>query len=114
MVSPEHVPEAPTTAEPAAPAPPTSAVTTVPRHAAVSAATWFGAALLICLLAYVALTVPGSWFPGAATKRWAAGELSLARGSGTVVGGELVVTDADTSGIVLVSVNSDLRASDYA
>jgi hypothetical protein len=88
--------------------------TVITRHPAVSAAVLFGVALLVCLVAYIALTVPGSWFPGAAAKHWTARELALARGSGGMVGDELVVTATDATGIVLISVNSDLRATDYA
>jgi hypothetical protein len=116
MASPEQLHEAPTTAGPVSPPPPglPAVAGVIARHPAVSSALIFCAALFCCVLVYVALTVPGSWFPGAAAKHWNARELTLARGVGNVVGDELVVTDTDASGIVLVSVNSDLRATDYA
>ena len=115
MASPEQSHEAPTTAGPVLPPTGLYAVAAlVARRPAISSAVLFCAALLSCLLIYVALTVPGNWFPGAATKHWTARELTLVRGSGTIVGDELVVTDVDASGIVLISVNSDLRATDYA
>ena len=115
MASPEQSDEAPTTEGPVSPDPQMPAATTLmARNPAGSAAVLFCAALLLCLLAYLALTVPGSWFPSATTKYWTVGELTLVRGSGAVVGDELVVTAADVSGLVLISLHADLRASDYA
>ncbi len=73
----------------------------------------FVAALAACVLAYLATAVPGSWFPGAAPKAWAAGDLTLARGVGAVVGDELVVDAPDPSGMVLVSVIGKFRSTDY-
>ena len=73
----------------------------------------FAAALLLCALCYAAFAVPGRWFPEAATKSWSARDLTLVRGSGAFVDGELVITASDASGIALVSLTSDLRAHDY-
>ena len=77
------------------------------------AAIFFGAALLLCLVAYVALTVPGSWFPGATPKTWTARDLALTRGSGGLDGDVLVVTAIDPSGLALVALNANFRSSEY-
>ena len=77
------------------------------------AAIFFGAALLLCLVAYVALTVPGSWFPGATPKTWTARDLALTRGSGGLDGDALVVTAIDPSGLALVALNANFRSSEY-
>jgi hypothetical protein len=100
---------------PAAPDPNVSAVmTSAAGNPAWPAAALFAGALLVCLLAYLAVTVPSNWFPGAAQKSWGARDLTLARGSGAIIGDELVITAPDASGVALLSLNSDLRASDYA
>jgi hypothetical protein len=77
------------------------------------AAMFFGASLLLCLVAYVALTVPGTWFPGAAPMAWTARDLTLPRGSGGGDGDALVVTALDASGLALVALNANIRASEY-
>jgi len=100
---------------PAAPDPTVSAVmTSAAGNPAWPAAALFAGALLVCLLAYLAVTVPSNWFPGAAQKSWGARDLTLARGSGAIIGDALVITAPDASGVALLSLNSDLRASDYA
>ena len=78
------------------------------------AATFFGASLLLCLFAYVALTVPGNWFPSADPKAWTARDLALPRGSGGRDGDALVVTALDASGLALVALNANFRSSDYS
>lgn len=74
----------------------------------------FGAGLLITLVAYLALAVPGRWFPDATPVVWDARQLQLVRGTGELVGDELVVRDVDPSGLALISVRTQIRASDYA
>jgi hypothetical protein len=74
----------------------------------------FAAATLVCVLAYLAATVPGRWFPGASPKSWTASELTLVRGAGARSGDELVLTAPDAGGIALVTVTSEIRADDYA
>jgi hypothetical protein len=81
---------------------------------AIRAALIFVAALIACLIAYGALSVPGSWFPRAVPKAWGVGDLALARGTGQIVGDELRVTAPDAEGITLVRVIADLRSTDYA
>ena len=77
------------------------------------AAMLFGASLLLCLVAYVTLTVPGSWFPSAAPMAWTARDLALMRGTGGLEGREMVVTATDASGLALLTVNTSFRSSEY-
>ena len=83
------------------------------NHEISRAAMLFGASLLLCLAAYVALTVPGNWFPSAAPRAWTARELTLTRGAGAIDGDALLVTAIDASGLALVTLNSNFRASEY-
>ena len=73
----------------------------------------FAVALLLCVLAYLALNVPASWFPNATARNWTARELTLARGVGSIDHDTLIVTAPDASGLVLISVNSNFRSSEY-
>ena len=63
-----------------------------PRRDALFGALILVSALLGCTIAYLALTVPGPWFPHASPKAWNVKDLALARGVGSVAGDELVVT----------------------
>jgi hypothetical protein len=106
-------------ASPEEPAPPVTASAPAARIETGSggeiarATMLFGASLLACLLAYVALTVPGSWFPSAAPMAWTARELALTRGTGGLEGGAMVVTATDASGLALLTVNTSFRSSEY-
>ncbi len=84
-----------------------------PRNAWRRVALLFVVALAASVLAYLALAVPSAWFSGAAPRTWEAGNLALTRGSGTVSGGELVVTAPDATGLTLVSVVAKFRSTDY-
>lgn len=80
---------------------------------------WLGAALAfvvvlaICLIAYLLVAIPARWFPGVPTLAWTARDLSVAKGTGRVVGGELVVSAPDAAETTLVSVVTDFRSADY-
>lgn len=104
----------------AAPAPASAgAAAARPSPAASLRTAWWRIALLalaalgVCVAAYLALSVPKAWFPGSATRAWAAESLTLTRGEGARVGDELVVTAPDSSGLILVSVLAKFRSSDY-
>lgn len=73
----------------------------------------FAAALLALLAAYLWFTIPGSWLSAANTKTFSARALAVATGNGVLDGDALVVTPADASGTVIVTVAVTLRASDY-
>ena len=69
--------------------------------------------MTLCALVYLAFTVQGSWFSGAATLRWTARDFTVARGAGEVRPDGLSLKSNDASSAVLVSLNTSLRSSDY-
>lgn len=81
---------------------------------AIKIALVFVAALLLCILGYLAFAVPASWAPSASPRAWSAKDLAVARGTGTLAADELVITAADSTGNVLVTLTSDFRSSEYA
>ena len=83
------------------------------RRDALFGALSLGSALLGCTIAYLALTVPGPWFPHASPKAWNVKDLALARGVGSVAGDELVITAPDANGLALVTVTSEFRSTEY-
>jgi hypothetical protein len=70
--------------------------------------------LIVWLAVYLAYAVPKSWFPAAAPQAFIASGLALTRGTGQLVGDELLVTAPDPSGLTLISVKTELRSADYA
>jgi hypothetical protein len=85
-----------------------------PRHDARNGALIFLSVLLACTLAYLAVAVPGAWFPRAAPQLLTINDLTVARGTGRVIGDRLVVSAPDANGIALVTVATNLRSSEYA
>jgi hypothetical protein len=83
------------------------------RRDALRATLVVGVIVVACGLSYLVVTVPGAWFPRVATKTWQAKDLGLVRGSGRPVGDEIVIMAPDPSGLTLVNVTTDFRASDY-
>jgi hypothetical protein len=73
----------------------------------------FVAALAVCAVGYVALAVPGPWFPSASPIGWSARELTLSRGAGALERGELIVTADSAKGSILVTVETNFRSADY-
>jgi len=109
-ISPAAVPPAEATIA----APPVAPTASPPRNRDVlRAASIAVAVLIVCIAAYLALAVPGAWFPRAAPKSAGVKQLTLVRGTGRVVGNALVVTAPDAAGIALVSVTTDFRSTDY-
>jgi hypothetical protein len=84
-----------------------------PSRAFVSVTLAMLLALLAWLAVYLAFSVPNGWFPAAPPKAFAANGLALTRGTGQLVNDELRVTAPDSTGVTLISLVSDLRASDY-
>jgi hypothetical protein len=109
-------------APPAARADPAPAPAPVPGPAAGAArrasipllALALAAALGACILAYLAVAVPGSWFPSASPVAFGVRDLQMSRGTGKIVGDELIVSGTDAAGIAIVSVTTDFRSADYA
>jgi hypothetical protein len=73
----------------------------------------FVAALSLCVLAYLAYAVPGRWFSSAADKAYPARQLTMPRGTATIVGDELIVSRAADDGNTVISVTTDFRSVDY-
>src|SRR6478735_9529497 len=102
------------TAAPVMDRPSSPAPSTLPGRRLLKIAIVFLAALLLCVLAYLAVAVPGAWFPQATSRAYVAKDLVVTRGSGSLVGDELVITSADATGNILVTLTSDFRSADYA
>ncbi|MEP7208069.1 MAG: hypothetical protein ABI920_14105 [Casimicrobiaceae bacterium] len=73
----------------------------------------FAAALLLLMVAYLAWTLPGGWFPSAQRLSWTAAELAVTRGQGVVRDQEVVAIPADASGLIVISLATQLRSSQY-
>jgi hypothetical protein len=73
----------------------------------------FVAGLAITLAAYLALAVPGSWFPSAGAHYWTARDLRLARGNATLNDGEWVLQAPDANAVIVLSGDASLRSTDY-
>ena len=71
-----------------------------------------GAAFVAIVLGYLAFAAPDGWFSGAAPKEWSPRTFAIARGTGGIDRDALSITAS--SGGVLVTVETDFRASDYA
>jgi hypothetical protein len=82
-------------------------------HPYREALVFLAGALALCVLGYLVVAVPGAWFPTASPTSWTADRLVLARGTGGLDHGELVVVAADAAGTTLVTVDTAFRSSDY-
>jgi hypothetical protein len=98
------------TDSPALPATAPATASPSARLAAVGAAA-FG--IVVCVIGYLALAAPGSWFSAARTLQWSAGELTLARGAGALTPNGLALTAPDPTRTVVVSFATSFRARDY-
>ena len=94
----------------AAPAPPLAAP---PRALRVGAAL-FVTSLLLCVLGYLALSVPGNWFGSLPTLRWTAAELAVTQGNGSLTDDGLRVGASGPQGIAIVSIQTSFRSTGYA
>jgi hypothetical protein len=74
----------------------------------------FVAALSLLSVAYVALNVPGSWFPSARLMQWPASDLTVTRGTATIAARELLITAPDENNTAVISLATGIRATDYA
>jgi hypothetical protein len=99
--------------EQAGTAPPAPAAPAPSPGAARGALAWFALALAACLAVYVALSVPGAWFPSAGAKAYSARDLALTRGAGAPDRDAIMVTGTDESGLALITANSDFRSAEY-
>jgi hypothetical protein len=81
------------------------------RRIAVIAVFCAGAA--VCLLGYLALAAPGRWLDAPPSLQWRARELAVARGTGQLTPGGLVISAPDATRTVVISLNTSFRARDY-
>ena len=70
-------------------------------------------AFMLALAAYLVMAVPGAWFPNAKARSWKAAELTVAAGVAKLEGDTLVVAAGDAANTVVVSLNTDLRSSEF-
>jgi hypothetical protein len=83
------------------------------RHdALVAAVAGLGAALVLAIV-YLAVSIPGAWFPRGVDRAFTATELKLADGTGTLDRGTLVVTAPGANDTTLVTLETDLRSADF-
>jgi hypothetical protein len=68
---------------------------------------------ILCLIAYLALAVPGSWFGKADAMHWGLKDLSVSRGTAQPVTEGWLVVAPDASGTVIVAINTSIRSTDY-
>jgi hypothetical protein len=73
----------------------------------------FAAGLVLTLVAYVAASVPGAWFPKATEIAWHADALRPARGPVVRNGSEWVVGPMPADQVAVLSGTSSFRASEY-
>jgi hypothetical protein len=71
-----------------------------------------GAAFVVIVFGYLAAIAPDAWFPSVTAKDWPSRAFAVARGTGRLERDALIVTAS--GGGVLVAVETDFRASDYA
>jgi hypothetical protein len=72
------------------------------------------ASLLAIVLGYLALNVPGAWFPSAAPKRFDVGQMGVSRGQAQAMPGALVVATPSPEEPAVVVLKAGFRAPDYA
>lgn len=72
-----------------------------------------GIGILVCLLGYLAASIPVAWFPSAQRIQWSPADMAVTRGHGTVRGDELIATPTDPSGAIVVSLPTQFRSGQY-
>ena len=69
--------------------------------------------LILCILGYLAVSVPGNWFSGARTLSWTGGELSVTRGSAQATSDGLLLAAPDAGNTAVISIGTSFRSSRY-
>lgn len=72
------------------------------------------AALVVCVVAYLALSVPGDWFPSATVRTWSPRDLAILKGTGGLADDALQLMGPDAEGQALVLAKGELKARDFA
>lgn len=74
----------------------------------------FAVSALLCIVGYLALSVPANWFGSLPTLRWTAAELAVTQGSGQASNDGLRVSATGAPGVAVVSIQTSFRSSGYA
>ncbi|MGH8800492.1 MAG: hypothetical protein ACREX7_09615 [Casimicrobiaceae bacterium] len=107
MISPAAAPASHTVAVPSATPP-------APPRAWLVGSSLFAVSLVLCMLGYLALTVPGNWLGSLPTMRWTAQDFAVMQGAGQPADGGLRVSSPGANGIAIVSVETSFRSAGYA
>ncbi len=91
----------------------TASETTPPPRTFLLIAVLLAASTALCVLAYLALGVPGAWLSSASEMVWSGRDLGVPRGNALLQRGSLVVLAPDASGVALVSVTTTFRSSKF-
>ncbi|MDR0250999.1 MAG: hypothetical protein LBI35_06805 [Burkholderiales bacterium] len=73
----------------------------------------FVASLLVCMLAYLAWTLPGAWFSGASVKIWSPQNITVVRGALIGVESNQAHFSPEPNGLAVLAVNTRFPARDY-
>ncbi|HEY2864190.1 MAG TPA: hypothetical protein VGK37_11280 [Casimicrobiaceae bacterium] len=74
----------------------------------------FAISALLCIVGYLATSVPGNWFGGQPALRWSASELAVTQGSGRLTDDGLRIGTAKAESISSISIETSFRSADYA
>lgn len=88
-------------------------VTTTPPTAFKLTILLFLASAAICVLGYLAVAVPGSWFGKAPTLQFGLRDLGVTKGTIQPGSEGFVAVAPDPTGTVIVAINTSLRSTDY-
>jgi hypothetical protein len=80
----------------------------------VRAALFLAASLACVLVVYLAINVPGAWFPSATPKRFDAAQMGVSRGRAQATPDALLVSTANADEPAVVVLKAALRSSDFA
>lgn len=104
----------PTPADPPAPTATALLGTRAAPPRAFAVAAWLLAiSVAVCLLGYLAVTVPGPWFGHAQPMHWDARAFGVTRGTAQLGADGLSLLAPDPNGTTLVALTTSFRASDY-
>jgi hypothetical protein len=89
------------------------AVTVSPLWQCIAAATSFVVSVAACVVGYLAFAASGPWIGAPPILHWSARELSATRGRVQPMPDALIIAAPDSSGTVVISLNTTFRARDY-
>src|SRR5438105_13885029 len=110
MASPGEPPQSDDAALDTAVVAPNQIVRAAPRWAVLAASTFF-CALLVWLVGYLWVAIPGPWFGNVPVQTAIGSRLTLTRGVGHVEGTRFLLQGTDDGGIAIVSLVATLLAT---